>query len=184
MLSLGDEDTGNGTLLTDDAILRLAPATPNLRVLRLSSCTQLTDATLINVAEHCPRLESLRISAHDKATGKITQKGLKTLRERPEIGNALKEIVLLSQAVSLKGEKEAKALSKAKKGLAVTLGTCPGRYVNGIEVVRKEFDLGCSASGTTTTTARPTLCSSMARCISSATLFSTCVRRKPILHMN
>lgn len=135
MISLGDEDSGNGTMLTDVGILKLVSATPNLRVLQLSSCLNLTDATLVNVLTHCPRLESLRISAHDKGYGKITHKGLKSLRERPEIGSALKQLVLLSQSISdTTGEKEAKALTKAKKGLAVTIGDIPGRYVDNAQL--------------------------------------------------
>ncbi|VDC05812.1 unnamed protein product [Peniophora sp. CBMAI 1063] len=109
MIALGDEDTGNGTLLTDEGVLKLVSATRNLRVLWLSSCLNLTDATLVNVLEHCPRLESLRIS---------------------DIGLALKHLVLLSQTITVDagGEREAKALSKAKKRLAITVGIYPGKY--------------------------------------------------------
>ena len=130
MLSLGDEDTGNGTNLTDAGVLRLVSVTPNLRVLWLSSCLSLTDATLVNVLTHCPRLEALRITGHDKGFGRITHKGLKTLRERKDIGSTLKQLVLLSQSMHNSWEKEAKALSKAKKGLAVTTGMYPGRYAS------------------------------------------------------
>ena len=128
MLSLGDEGTGNGTWLTDDGILRLVSMVPNLRVLRLSSCINLTDATLINVLTRCPRLESLRVSAHDKISGKITLEGLKSLKLRPELGSSLKELVLLSQHI-YDENKEAKALTKAKRGLAVLIGSVPTRSV-------------------------------------------------------
>lgn len=122
-LVLGDSDTGYGAYLSDAVVQTLVAATPNLRVLSLDACTQLSDTTLIVILTHCPLLERLAITGNDKVRGRLSGKGLKDLKAQPTIGLALKELVLYDQYVP---EKECKALTKARKGLAVKTGESTG----------------------------------------------------------
>lgn len=124
-LSLGDSDTGNGGRLSDDVVQSLVAAAPNLRVLSLDACTQLTDATLIAALTQCPRLELLAITGNDKVGGRITRQALKTLKDQPTLGPALKELVLYDQ----RGDgldNAAQTLTAAPSSFAVKTGETLG----------------------------------------------------------
>ncbi|KAJ7705499.1 hypothetical protein B0H17DRAFT_1126315 [Mycena rosella] len=123
-LSLGDSDTGNGYHLSDAAVQALICAVPNLRVLSLDACTQLTDATLMMALARCPRLELVRLTGNDKVRGKVTPQCLKDIKTQASLAPALKELVLYNQTYEL--DKEAKALTATRSGLALKTGETLG----------------------------------------------------------
>ncbi|KAI0317885.1 hypothetical protein OF83DRAFT_91572 [Amylostereum chailletii] len=124
VLSLGDSDTGCGGQLSDDGVRTLLNAAPNLRSLSLDACTHLTPATLFCALESCPRLEHLRITGHDKSSGQINAKALKDLKAKPEVGTALRELVLYDQFLG--DDRAIVALTKARKKLTVRTGETSG----------------------------------------------------------
>lgn len=62
-------NAGDGTWLTDAAVLAIVRACPRLRQLALCSCTSVTDKALVAVAEGLPNLECLHCTGHDKCSG-------------------------------------------------------------------------------------------------------------------
>ncbi|KAG6833616.1 hypothetical protein H0H87_004243 [Tephrocybe sp. NHM501043] len=70
-LSIGDSDTGYGGKITNDGVVSIANACPNLRILWLDAALKINDATLISCCEACSNLESLRVTGHDRCNGAI-----------------------------------------------------------------------------------------------------------------
>jgi hypothetical protein len=91
----------------------------------LEACRQLTDDALLALATHCKEIVFIEISGHDKGNGKITKEGLKALQKDKKIVGSLKRLNLMDQGYGGMG-KACKALSKAKKGLAVVEGSTDG----------------------------------------------------------
>lgn len=126
-LALGDSTTGHGSSLSDAAVQSLINAAPHLRDLSLEGCTRLSDVTLLYALNNCFHLERLVITGNDHVRGRITSKCIKDLAARPDVGPSLKELVLYNQGFVLDTmEQEAKALSVARKGLAVMTGETLG----------------------------------------------------------
>ncbi|KAG5654639.1 hypothetical protein H0H81_009887 [Sphagnurus paluster] len=126
-LSLGDSDTGNGYYITDAAVIALASACPNLRVLSLDAVTNVTDAALIACCQACPALEMLRITGNDKVKGDIKGTSLEQLKASPNWAPNLKELALYYQdEYGTKFKKALKALSKERKNLAIQTGETLG----------------------------------------------------------
>ncbi|KAF8076002.1 hypothetical protein FPV67DRAFT_1470004 [Lyophyllum atratum] len=111
-LSLGDSDTGNGYHVSDAAVIALASACPNLRVLMLDAVTSVSDAALLACVQACHYLERLRITGNDKVKGKVKGASLEQLKASPDLAPNLKELVLYDQdQYSKKFEKAIKALT-------------------------------------------------------------------------
>lgn len=126
-LVLGDSDNGYGTYISDQTIMALANACPNLVYINLESVNRLTDDALIAICQACPLLESLRITGHDKSRGSIEGEGLKFLTENPTVAPNLKDLNLMDQRVN---EKVLKLLSKTRKTLAIASGESLGNGIS------------------------------------------------------
>lgn len=69
-LRLGSSDTGNGTWLTDRAVLAVvARCGPTLLELVLESCTSVTDKAFLAAVEGLPNLQTLGVTGHDRSIG-------------------------------------------------------------------------------------------------------------------
>ncbi|ESK85348.1 hypothetical protein Moror_5975 [Moniliophthora roreri MCA 2997] len=102
VLTLGDSDTGSGYLLNNRRWCSSIP--------------------LFNTQPPLPKAQ--RITGNDKVPGRIDSKALKTIRERPDLGANLKELVLYDQHIN--GDKETKATTKARKRLVIRVGETLG----------------------------------------------------------
>ena len=120
-LSLGHSDTGCGGAVTDEGIINLAKACPNLTVVCLDAVTNLTDAVLQGICQSCPSLTNLSIMGHDKRDGEIKGSSLKFLADHPEVAPNLKELVLYDQP-HYTFSKIMKELTTKRKGLVIKTG--------------------------------------------------------------
>lgn len=122
-LSCGNSDNGYGGSLSDDAVIELSKACPNLVSISLEAATNLTDAALLAIATNCKNVVSIRITGHDKRAGKISSAALKTIQEDNEIAPMLEYLNFTDQG---SGSNACKALSKTRKMLAITEGRTVG----------------------------------------------------------
>lgn len=120
-LSLGNSDTGCGGAISDEGIVNLAKACPNLVKVSLDAATNLTDAALQGICEACPRLKILYIMGHDKRDGEIHGSSLKFLADHPEVAPELKELDLHDQP-HYKFSKIAEELTLKRQGLEIRTG--------------------------------------------------------------
>lgn len=119
----GNTDNGYGGSLTDEAIIRLSLACPNLKDVTFEAATGLGDEALLALVNKCPNIKSIRITGHDKRTGRITSAALKTIQQNKKVGFELVHLDLMDQGVD---GKACKALSNARKSLAVLEGRTDG----------------------------------------------------------
>ncbi|KAL8828546.1 MAG: hypothetical protein Q9170_006557 [Blastenia crenularia] len=122
-LESGDEDTGKGSRISDEAVSRLAEAAPNLIYVSLPGAKGLTDASLGAFFTHCPHIRYTSINGNDKISGEIKGTALDMLRERLELGKALDTLRLIDQSpYNQNFDKAVKKLSMARKNLAIQIG--------------------------------------------------------------
>ncbi|EPE26443.1 hypothetical protein GLAREA_02356 [Glarea lozoyensis ATCC 20868] len=113
-------DTGYGSRLTDAAISRFTAACPNLVHIDMDSARDLTGARLLAMCRNCPNIEYISIDGNDKCKGHVGGTALDALSVVKKMAKGLRVLHLVDQGAGL--EKEAKKLSKARKGLEITLG--------------------------------------------------------------
>jgi len=121
-LSCGNSDNGYGGSLTTEAVVRLASACPNLVSVQLEAARNLDDTALLAIAENCKDVVFIGISGHDRGLGKISDTALKTLKGEKKVATKLRYLYIVDQPVS----KACKALSKARKALAIIEGRTEG----------------------------------------------------------
>jgi hypothetical protein len=125
----GDAETGKGSQLDDDAVIRFAKACPNLVHVGIDGGIRLTDESLVAFLTNCPNLRYIQLSGNDKAAGKLRGTALDLLRERPDLGKKLVKLRLTDQAEFDKTFMTAvKSLSRARKWLAIEIGNTHERY--------------------------------------------------------
>ncbi|KAI4675079.1 uncharacterized protein J4E88_007983 [Alternaria novae-zelandiae] len=71
--------------VTDDAVVRLARACPNLKTLRLDSALLITGTCIPPILTACPNITSLCITGHNGRTGSLKLDNLKPLADDPVI---------------------------------------------------------------------------------------------------
>ncbi|PHH77851.1 hypothetical protein CDD80_121 [Ophiocordyceps camponoti-rufipedis] len=122
----GCSDTGNGHLLTDAAVIRLAHACPNLIHLSLDSATQLTDESLLAFLTNCPNLQYVQIAGNNKQDGSIKGPALHHLITTPSSAPNLRQLVITDQP----SQKETKRLSQTRKNLKIEVGNTDERFAS------------------------------------------------------
>ncbi|KAI4956770.1 hypothetical protein J4E86_005241 [Alternaria arbusti] len=71
--------------ITDDAVMRLARACPNLKTLRLDSALLITGTCIPPILTACPNITSLCITGHNGRTGSLNLDNLKPMADDPAI---------------------------------------------------------------------------------------------------
>ena len=71
--------------ITDDAVVRLARACPNLKTLRLDSALLITGTCILPILTACPNITSLSITGHNGRTGNLNLDNLKRMADDPVI---------------------------------------------------------------------------------------------------
>ncbi|KAI4625956.1 hypothetical protein J4E80_003090 [Alternaria sp. BMP 0032] len=71
--------------ITDDAVIRLARACPNLKNLRLDSALLITGTCIPPILTACPNVTSLSITGHNGRTGSLNLDNLKPMADDPII---------------------------------------------------------------------------------------------------
>ena len=99
-LGMGSSDSGNGVRLTAASAAAIAAGCPALVDLRLESATQLGDAEFERLLRAL-RLRSLALTGHDRTHGRLTDAGLRLLRE-PEFAPRLEKLYITDQGVNVK----------------------------------------------------------------------------------
>lgn len=125
-LSCGNSDNGYGGSLSDNAVMELAKACPNLVSISLEAATGLTDAALLAIATNCKNVVFVGITGHDKRAGMISSAALNTIQADKEIAPMLEYLDFTDQGSGSKFGKACKALSKKRKMLAITEGRTDG----------------------------------------------------------
>ncbi|KAI4666375.1 uncharacterized protein J4E79_002413 [Alternaria viburni] len=69
--------------ITDDAVVRLARACPNLKTLRLDSALLITGTCIPPILTACPNITSLSITGHNGRTGNLNLDNLKPMADDP-----------------------------------------------------------------------------------------------------
>ena len=95
----GDTDSGSGSFLSDDSIIRLAEACPNLIHVSLEASTHLTDSSLLALATQCPELQYVQISSNDKVAGSVKSPALEAIGEDASLGTKLQKLRLTDQCM-------------------------------------------------------------------------------------
>jgi hypothetical protein len=127
----GDAETGEGAQMSDTAVIRFARACANLVHVSLDGATHLTDGSLLAFFTNCPNLRYIHFSGNDKVAGGLRGTALDVLREKPDVGKKLVKLRLTDQReVDKTFEKAVKALSAARKGLAIEIGNTHERHGN------------------------------------------------------
>ena len=112
----GDAETGKGAGLSDNAIIRLARAGPNLVHVGLDGATHLTDESLLALFVNCASLRYIQFLGDDKVAGTMRGTALSVLRDTPSIGKELVKLRLTDRAEFDKGFTTViKTLSAARK---------------------------------------------------------------------
>ena len=93
----GDTDSGNGAVLTDASITRLAAACPNPVHVSIEASTDLTDSSLLAVVTECPDLRYVQISGNDKVRGMVEGPALGEIGEDASLGEKLQKLRLRDQ---------------------------------------------------------------------------------------
>ncbi|CAG8955401.1 hypothetical protein HYFRA_00010265, partial [Hymenoscyphus fraxineus] len=122
----GNSDNGKGGSISDDAVIRLSSACPNLRHVFLEAATQLTDATMMALTTNCKEIIYIGIPGHDRGSGKITEEALKSLQKDKKRGTRLKYLNLIEQRDRSKFAKACKALTRTRSILAIDEGRTEG----------------------------------------------------------
>jgi hypothetical protein len=87
----------------------------------MDSARDLTGEALLSICQNCPNIEYISISGNDKCKGHIDGTALNTLKADKKLAKGLRVLHLVDQG-SGSLDKSAKALSKARKKLEITLG--------------------------------------------------------------
>ena len=84
-IGLGERLGKTNMPLTDDAVVRLARACPNLKNLRLDSAPLITGTCIPPILTACPNITSLCITGHNGRTGSLNLDNLKPMADDPLI---------------------------------------------------------------------------------------------------
>lgn len=98
-IECGHTDSGSGGFLSDDSIIRLAEACPNLIHVSLETSTLLTDSSLLALATQCPELQYVQISGNDKVAGSVKGPALEAIGEDASLGTKLQKLRLTDQCM-------------------------------------------------------------------------------------
>lgn len=69
VLRLGNSDTGDGSSLTDAAVLATVECCPSLEELELASCIGVTEKAFAAILKGLPGLKELHLTGHDRVQG-------------------------------------------------------------------------------------------------------------------
>jgi hypothetical protein len=118
-------DAKNGARdVTNEAIVRLAKALPNLRTVSLPSANKVSDEGFLALVSNCPNLKLLEItpsSSRSSSLDKISSKALDEFCAHPEWAPGLKQILLENNESNKEFMKSMRELSKQREKLVVTL---------------------------------------------------------------
>ena len=84
-ISLGARLGKTNMPITDDAVVRLARACPNLKTLRLDSALLITGTCIPPILAACPNITSLSITGHNARSGNLNLDNLNPMADDPVI---------------------------------------------------------------------------------------------------
>ncbi|KAI9695592.1 MAG: hypothetical protein M1820_008517 [Bogoriella megaspora] len=118
-----DHDSNNDAMsLTDEAVVRLARACPNLRTVRIPGTYHLADDSLLAFFEFCPKLTLVELTRNVHnfvGQAKVSGRSLEKLRENPEWGPKLKKLSVPDGDAQFL--KTVRALTKEREWMTVTV---------------------------------------------------------------
>ncbi|KAH7179297.1 uncharacterized protein B0J16DRAFT_387130 [Fusarium flagelliforme] len=125
MIRPHDIDAKNGARdVTNQAIVRLAKALPNLRTVSLPSANKVSDEGFLALISNNPNLKLLEITpsaTRSSSLAKISSKALDEFCAHPEWAPDLKQILLENNESNKEFMKSMRELSKQREKLVVTL---------------------------------------------------------------
>ena len=122
-LKFGNDDTGYGQRVSDDAIQSFAQACPSVREVCFIGALNLSDDSVIALAFFCPQIERIAISGSVRpcTLGEITGRCFKRLILCPALASNLRRLDLSHQRVEYETLR-LKRFSRARPELTIGLG--------------------------------------------------------------
>ncbi|KAK7417761.1 hypothetical protein QQX98_004417 [Neonectria punicea] len=112
---------GGAQLLTTDAVVRLAKACPNLRIVQLQATCLIADKGLLGLFKYCPNLTLVEVTGPSRGGSKtVSGEALDELRENPQWAPKLK-MLILGDTNGKEFMKAMRALTKEREKLVVRL---------------------------------------------------------------